>query len=66
MRHAILLLAAVALTVLVAACGGGGEGNLEAGDSHEEAPKGTFDLPNGRSLYIKCLGSGSPTVVLEP
>jgi pimeloyl-ACP methyl ester carboxylesterase len=66
MRHAILLLAAVALTVLVAACGGGGEGNLEAGASHEEAPKGTFDLPNGRSLYIKCLGSGSPTVVLEP
>jgi pimeloyl-ACP methyl ester carboxylesterase len=66
MRHAILLLAAVALTVLVAAWGGGGEGNLEAGASHEEAPKGTFDLPNGRSLYIKCLGSGSPTVVLEP
>ena len=41
--------------------GGGG-----TGDSQKQAPKGTFDLPNGRSLHIKCLGSGSPTVVLEP
>ena len=48
-----------------------GEGTLntapgsEAGASHKKAPKGTFDLPNGRSLYIECLGSGSPTIVLE-
>ena len=30
-----------------------------------EPPEGTFDLPNGRSLYIECRGSGSPTVVFE-
>jgi hypothetical protein len=30
-----------------------------------EPPQGTFELPNGRSLYIECLGSGSPTIVVE-
>ena len=59
MRCIIVLLSIMALTVLVASCGGGGEGK-------SEAPKGTFDLPNGRSLYMECLGSGSPTIVLEP
>jgi pimeloyl-ACP methyl ester carboxylesterase len=58
----------VILLLVVSGCGagGGGEGESGAGASHENAPKGTFDLPNGRSLYVKCLGSGSPTVVLEP
>jgi pimeloyl-ACP methyl ester carboxylesterase len=57
----------MALAILVlSACGGGGEGKSEVGASHEKAPKGTFDLPNGRSLYMECLGSGSPTIVLEP
>ena len=49
MRCIIVLLSIMALTVLVASCGGGGEGK-------SEAPKGTFDLPNGRSLYMECLG----------
>jgi pimeloyl-ACP methyl ester carboxylesterase len=41
-------------------------GSEEAGASHKKkAPEGIFDLPNGRSLYIECLGSGSPTIVLE-
>jgi len=31
----------------------------------KEPPEGTFDLPNGLSLYIECRGSGSPTVVFE-
>lgn len=26
---------------------------------------GTFDIGGGRSLYLECLGSGSPTVLLE-
>ena len=43
------LLMALAILVL-GACGGGGEGKSEAGTSPEKAPKGTFDLPNGRSL----------------
>ena len=50
----------MALTVLVAACGSGGEEKSEA------PPKGTYELSNGRSLYIECRGSGSPTFVLEP
>jgi len=57
------------LLLVVSGCGaggGGGEGESGAGASHEKAPKGAFDLPNGRSLYMKCLGSGSPTIVLEP
>jgi pimeloyl-ACP methyl ester carboxylesterase len=57
----------VILLLVVSGCGaGGGSGEGESGASHERAPKGTFDLPNGRSLYLQCLGSGSPTVVLEP
>ncbi len=44
----------------------GSDGKSEAGTSHKKkAPEGSFELPNGRSLYIECLGSGSPTVVLE-
>ena len=31
----------------------------------KEPPQGSFELPNGRSLYMACLGSGSPTIVLE-
>jgi pimeloyl-ACP methyl ester carboxylesterase len=46
----------------VVGCGSGGGGS-EA--SQKKAPEGTFDLPNGRSLYIECRGSGSPTVVFE-
>jgi pimeloyl-ACP methyl ester carboxylesterase len=57
----------VVILLVVSGCGaGGGSGEGESGASREKAPKGTFDLPNGRSLYLECLGSGSPTVVLEP
>jgi pimeloyl-ACP methyl ester carboxylesterase len=41
-----------------------GEGGTGASQK-QKAPKGTFELPNGRSLYIECRGSGSPTVVFE-
>lgn len=56
----------VILLLVVSGCGAGGGGGVgESGASHEKAPKGTFDLPNGRSLYMECRGSGSPTVVVE-
>ena len=60
--HVVLaIVLALLLALLMLGCSGGG-GRSEA---HKKAPKGTFDLPNGRSLYMECRGSGSPTVVLE-
>ena len=61
---AVTILLAVFLTIGTLGCSAS-DGKSEAGTSHEKAPEGTFKLPNGRSLYLKCLGSGSPTVVLE-
>jgi hypothetical protein len=55
-------LATLAIAALVVVGCSLGEGGSEAS---QKAPKGTFDLPNGRSLYIECQGSGSPTVVFE-
>jgi len=60
-RFAFIGLALIAVVVVGCGLGGGGSGG-----SQKKAPKGTFDLPNGRSLHIACRGSGSPTVVLEP
>jgi pimeloyl-ACP methyl ester carboxylesterase len=67
-RRAVRVLAVVLLPgALAIACGGGGKA----------APSGSHENPlllsggklvsigGGRSLYIKCMGSGSPTVVLE-
>jgi pimeloyl-ACP methyl ester carboxylesterase len=48
----------------MSACGGGGSGGEQAAQK-KTAPKGTFELPNGRSLYMECRGTGSPTVVFE-
>jgi len=63
-----MTLALVAL-IMVGCSFGGGEKNTapgsEGGASQKKAPEGTFDLPNGRSLYMECRGSGSPTVVFE-
>jgi pimeloyl-ACP methyl ester carboxylesterase len=59
-KQALRLGLLVTLVVLaLSACGGGGSGGEQA------APEGTFELPNGRSLYMECHGSGSPTIVVE-
>jgi len=55
----------MALSLLALFMVGCGSGKGETGASQKKAPEGTFELPNGRSLQIECLGSGSPTVVLE-
>jgi pimeloyl-ACP methyl ester carboxylesterase len=63
LRRFAFIIGLALIAVVVVGCGLGDGGT---GDSQKKAPKGTFDLPNGRSLYIACRGSGSPTVVLEP
>ena len=63
---AVAILLAVFLALGTLGCSAS-DGKSEASASHKKkAPEGTFKLPNGRSLYVQCLGSGSPTVVLEP
>lgn len=62
---ALAILLAVFLTIGTPGCSAS-DGKSEASASHKKAPKGTFELPNGRSLYMECHGSGSPTFVLEP
>jgi pimeloyl-ACP methyl ester carboxylesterase len=54
---------AVLLALVMVGCSLG-EGGTGASQK-KKAPEGTFDLPNGRSLYIECRGSGSPTIVFE-
>ena len=66
-RGAVLFLMVTALVLAamaMSACGGGGSGGEQAAQK-KTAPKGTFELPNGRSLYMECRGTGSPTVVFE-
>ena len=46
-------------------CSSMGDGDSGASQKKQKAPEGTFELPNGRSLYIECRGSGSPTIVVE-
>src|SRR5215204_2888621 len=59
-----MLIALALLTVVMVGCSLD-DGNSGASQNKQKAPKGIFDLPNGRSLYIECRGSGSPTVVFE-
>ena len=57
-----VVLLALLLALAVVGCSSGDGGTAA---SQKKAPEGTFDLPNGRSLYIECRGSGSPTIVFE-
>jgi pimeloyl-ACP methyl ester carboxylesterase len=50
------------LAVVMVRCSLGDSG---ASQKKQKAPEGTFELPNGRSLYMECRGSGSPTIVVE-
>ncbi len=58
------LMALSLLALFMVGCGSG-EGETGASQEKNKAPEGTFELPNGRSLYMECLGSGSPIIVVE-
>jgi len=67
LRLPVTTIAVVLLALLLALAGVGcsfGEG-VTGASQKQKAPKGTFELPNGRSFYIECRGSGSPTIVFE-
>jgi pimeloyl-ACP methyl ester carboxylesterase len=53
------------LAVVMVGCSSMGDGDSGASQKKQKAPEGTFELPNGRSLYMECRGSGSPTIVVE-
>src|SRR4051812_39459565 len=62
-----ILAALLLLPALAAGCGGHGHA---AGSTTRKAPVllnagRLVDIGGGRSLYLHCVGSGSPTVVLE-
>ncbi|MEP6631365.1 MAG: alpha/beta hydrolase [Lapillicoccus sp.] len=71
-RHA---LAAVGLVVVVGACSATPPGPDGATDAHPvtgpstgsagSAVAGVVDVGGGRTLYLECYGTGSPTVVLQ-
>ncbi len=64
-RQALGLGLPMTLVILaLSAYGGGGSGGEQAAQK-KTAPEGTFELPNGRSLYMECRGTGTPTVVFE-
>lgn len=76
MRHprwpcAVTLIAVAASGLLLAGCGGGASGadSSLSGSSTRAAPGGDLDrvvsIDGKRGLYVRCTGSGSPTVLME-
>jgi pimeloyl-ACP methyl ester carboxylesterase len=61
-RRALLYPAFVLLGLV--ALGGAFETVVEAATSNDPPSDGRMYLVNGHSLYLRCLGSGSPTVIL--
>jgi pimeloyl-ACP methyl ester carboxylesterase len=55
----------VTLVVLaLSACGGGGGGDGEAAGADQKLDR-VVEIEGGRGLYVRCTGTGSPTVVME-
>lgn len=61
-----LLLYPVMAALVLASLGGGFETFSEVANAGARPTEGQLVDIGGRSLYINCTGSGSPTVVLEP
>jgi pimeloyl-ACP methyl ester carboxylesterase len=60
------LLYPIVAVLAVAAIGGGYETVREALDAHAYPPPGQLVDVGGHQLHLHCIGTGSPTVVLEP
>jgi len=61
--------ATICVTAIVASCGTGGTNRTTVstsspGPALQDAVDGLVDVGDGRSIYAKCQGQGSPTVVL--
>jgi pimeloyl-ACP methyl ester carboxylesterase len=78
MSRAVRLAAAAALALTVSACGGSGSGGGPSAQSSSArqtqvtaSPEESADVPEqvdiggGRHLFVHCIGTGSPTIVLE-
>jgi pimeloyl-ACP methyl ester carboxylesterase len=56
--------------VLLVGCGGNGDDDGEPGgrtatNAASRGPDGVVKINHGRKLYVRCTGTGSPTVVME-
>jgi pimeloyl-ACP methyl ester carboxylesterase len=65
-RSRRLLLYPVFAVLAIASVGGGYETVLEAVDAHTYAMPGQLINVGDHRLHLNCIGSGNPTVVLEP
>ena len=66
-RAALLMvgLLATLLVLVLGACGGdGGDEGGEAAGAEGKLAR-VVEIEGGRGLYVKCTGSGSPTVLME-
>ena len=68
--RAAALVGLAVLGVLLAACGGDGDSEAEpsggsAMNAASRATDGVVRIGHGRELYVRCTGTGSPTVVME-
>jgi hypothetical protein len=64
-RQALGLGLLVVLVILaLSACGGGGGGGDEAAGATGKLDR-VVEIEGKRGLYVRCTGSGSPTVVME-
>jgi hypothetical protein len=75
MRSRVLAFIVAGLLIALAACGDGGDAatSTDANTARSPAasspgrgnPDGVIEIGGDRSLYVRCTGSGSPTVIME-
>ena len=69
-RRCAALVGIAVVGILLMGCGGGEEDDANAGRPSVESPTsrnldGVTKIGHGRGLYVRCTGTGSPTVVME-
>ena len=63
-RQALSLVLLVTLVFALSACGGGSRGGGEMAGAEGKLDR-VVEIEGKRGLYVRCTGSGSPTVVME-